>query len=143
MTTLLNSEDIKKLIPHRPPVLMIDKIISLEPGKNIKAVKNISINEDFFRGHFPGNPVMPGTMIAEGMAQAACVLFRKTYPDLDIKTYYLGSFKVRFRNPAFPGDKLILNIETIKMPEIGGVFKISASVENKEIARGEMSFMVK
>lgn len=143
MQTILNVEDIKNLIPHRPPLLMIDRVIALEPGKSIKALKNISVNEDFFRGHFPGYPVMPGNLITEAMAQAACVLFRKTYPNLDIKAYYLGSFKVRFLNPAVPGDILELLVESVKMTSVGGVFKVTASVEEKDVAKGEMSFMVK
>jgi len=143
MSAILEIEEIKSLIPHRPPILLIDRVLDITPGKNIKAIKNISINEEVFRGHFPGNPVMPGTSIVEGMAQVACVLFRKTYPDLVIKTYYLGSLKVRFLNAALPGDSLEFNIESIKMTSVGGVFAVLAVVGEKEIAKGEMSFMVK
>lgn len=143
MNNALNIEEIQKLIPHRPPILMLDRVLDFEPGKNLTAIKNISINEKFFNGHFPGNPIMPGTMIIEAMAQSACILYRKTYPDLNIETYYLGSVKVRFLNPALPGDILKLNVDSIKMTKVGGVFKITAEMDEKEVARGELSFMVK
>ena len=143
MNKVINLDEIKKLIPHRPPILMIDKVLGFEPGKSLNAIKNISIDEEFFKGHFPGRPIMPGVMIIEAMAQSACVLFRLTYPDLEIKAYYLGSLKVRFLNSALPGDVLKINVSSIKMTKVGGVFETTVCLKEKEILKGEMSFMVK
>ena len=85
---MLNIEDIKSLIPHRYPFLMLDRVTEVKEGDYLKAYKNVSINEDYFRGHFPGAPILPGALIIEAMAQAACVLFKKSVPDLAATLFY-------------------------------------------------------
>jgi len=142
---MLNIEEIQNILPQRYPFLMIDRILELEEGKKVVAVKNVSINEDFFGGHFPGNPVMPGALIIEAMAQASIALFYsadKAVSD-NKKLYLLGTVKVRFLNPVFPGDQLKITIEPVKIISTGAIVNALAEVNSKEVARGELSFSVK
>ncbi len=107
--------EIQSLIPHRYPFLLIDRIIELEPLKRIVAIKNVTMNEPFFQGHFPGVPVMPGVLIIEAMAQAGAVLLFKEVPDRENKLMYFAAIEsARFRKPVTPGDQLRLEIEVIK-----------------------------
>ena len=107
--------EIQSLIPHRYPFLLIDRIIELEPLKRIVAIKNVTINEPFFQGHFPGAPVMPGVLIIEAMAQAGAVLLFREVPDRENKLMYFAAIEeARFRKPVTPGDQLRLEIEVIK-----------------------------
>ena len=140
---MITVEEIKKLIPQRYPFLMLDRVIELEEGKSIKAGKNVSVNEAFFNGHFPDKPVFPGALIAEAMAQAACVLLKKSIPDLKATSFYVTNMKIRFFKPVTPGDRLMVNINTVKMTRVGGVFETEALVDDKEVAKGEMTFACK
>jgi 3-hydroxyacyl-[acyl-carrier-protein] dehydratase len=142
---MLDIEKIQKILPQRFPFLMIDRILELEPGKKVVAVKNASINEAFFGGHFPGNPVMPGVLIIESMAQAAIMLFFSEEQAASAKkiSYYLGSVKVRFLNPVFPGDQLKITVEPVKVVSNAGIVNAVAEVAAKEVARGELSFSIK
>jgi 3-hydroxyacyl-[acyl-carrier-protein] dehydratase len=109
--TIMDIKEVMKYLPHRYPFLLIDKVIDLKEGEFITAVKNVTMNEDFFQGHFPGHPVMPGVLIIEAMAQAAALLSYKTegtQPNGNMVTYFIGIDKARFRAPVFPGDQLIL-----------------------------------
>ncbi len=107
--------EIQALIPHRYPFLLIDRIIEIEPLKRIVAIKNVTMNEPFFQGHFPGVPVMPGVLIIEAMAQAGAVLLFKEVPDRENKLMYFAAIEeARFRKPVTPGDQLRLEIEVIK-----------------------------
>lgn len=107
--------EIQSLIPHRYPFLLIDRIVELEPLKRIVAIKNVTMNEPFFQGHFPGAPVMPGVLIIEAMAQAGAVLLFKEVPDRENKLMYFAAIEeARFRKPVTPGDQLRLEIEVIK-----------------------------
>ena len=102
---------ISRILPHRYPFLLVDRVIECVPGKRIEAVKNVTVNEPFFPGHFPGNPVMPGVIILEALAQAAGILAFKTagvVPDENSRFYFVGIDKARFRRPVVPGDRLIL-----------------------------------
>ena len=114
---ILNATDIMRLLPHRFPFLLIDKIIDCTPGESITAIKNVSINEPFFQGHFPGNPVMPGVLIIEAMAQAGCVLSHISLGDVDPKPifYLTGVDDARFRRVVSAGDQLeiVINVERI------------------------------
>jgi len=111
---MLDVNEIMKILPHRPPFLLVDRIIEMEAGKRIVGIKNVSINEPFFPGHFPGHPVMPGVLIIEAMAQVACVLAILS-SDESVRskvTYFGGIDNAKFRKPVFPGDQLRIEIET-------------------------------
>lgn len=142
---MFNIEEIEKILPQRYPFLMIDRVLELEPGKKIVAIKNISYNEEFFSGHFPGKPIMPGVLMIEAMAQAAIVLFYGSQEAGAEKklSYYLGSVKVRFFHPVVPGDQLKIIIEPLKMLSNAGIVKAQALVLDKEVAGGEISFIAK
>ncbi len=111
----LDIREILKLLPHRYPFIMLDRVLELEKGKSITGLKNVSMNEPFFQGHFPGEPVMPGVLMLEGMAQAGTVLAYLSNDDMDGKlVYFAGLEKVRFRRVVRPGDQLIYKLEFIK-----------------------------
>lgn len=137
---VLNELDIRRILPHRYPFLLIDRIVSLEPGKRIEALKNVTANEPFFQGHFPDGPVMPGVLIVEAMAQAAGVLAHETMPDLDPKPlYYLvGVDEARFRRPVYPGDQLSLVLEVEKVRRGMWRYYGSASVAGKSVANARI-----
>lgn len=140
---MLNIEEIKNLIPQRYPFLMLDRVVEIKTGELIRAYKNISANEEYFRGHFPDTPVFPGALTAEAMAQAACVLLKKSIPDLNATLFYVTNIKIRFFRPVAPGDQLHISVKTVKMTRIGGIFETEASVDNDIVAKGEMTFACK
>jgi 3-hydroxyacyl-[acyl-carrier-protein] dehydratase len=142
---MLNIEEIFKILPQRFPFVMIDRILELEPKKRVVAIKNISFNEEFFGGHFPGRPVMPGVLIIEAMAQASIILFYESKVSLKEKDmiYYLGAVKVRFSRPVTPGDQLKLVIEPLKILSNAAIVKAQAFVADTEVASGELSFVAK
>ena len=125
---MLNIEEIKSLIPHRYPFLMLDRVVEIREGESIKAYKNISINEEYFRGHFPDTAILPGALIAEAMAQASCVLFKKSIPDLSATIFYLTSVKIRFLKPVVPGDQLNITVKIVKAAKVGGICVAEAMV---------------
>jgi beta-hydroxyacyl-ACP dehydratase FabZ len=115
----LNYEDITKILPHRYPFLLVDRIIELEPGERVVGIKNVTANEPFFQGHFPGNPIMPGVLIVEAMAQAGGVLARMSMPDAPAQeegntVLFMSMDKVKFRKPVVPGDQLILELKPLR-----------------------------
>ncbi|PAF52437.1 3-hydroxyacyl-ACP dehydratase FabZ [Helicobacter sp. 13S00477-4] len=145
---MMDINNIKKILPHRYPMLLVDRITHLEPNQNIKAYKNITINEEVFLGHFPKQPIYPGVMIVEGMAQAGGVLaFVSTWGD-DIKVaedkivYFMTIDKVKFRIPVTPGDKLEYHLNVIKHK--GSVWQLEgkAFVDEKMVAEAELKAMV-
>jgi beta-hydroxyacyl-ACP dehydratase FabZ len=110
---MMNITEIMKLLPHRYPMLLVDRILEIHE-KRIIGIKNVSANEQFFQGHFPGAPVMPGVLIVEAMAQCAAVLFLRDIEDRDKKLFLFGGVdKARFRKPVIPGDQLILDCEVL------------------------------
>jgi 3-hydroxyacyl-[acyl-carrier-protein] dehydratase len=145
----LTFEEIKALVPQKFPFLMVDRVLSLERGKRIVAIKNITGNEIFFLGHFPNMAVMPGALIIESMAQTAIILFRKsaeeegrTFDD-DRTLFFFGGAKVRFLKPVFPGDQLQIEVTILKAISIGGVVKAMATVDGQRVAQAELSFGAK
>jgi 3-hydroxyacyl-[acyl-carrier-protein] dehydratase len=130
MSTQMDINEILQYLPHRYPFLLIDRVLSVEPGKGIVALKNVTINEPFFPGHYPHHPVMPGVLLVEAMAQAAALLSFKTMDvKLDGKSvyYFAGIDGARFKRPVTPGDQLIIKAAVIR--SMRGVFKFSATVE--------------
>lgn len=111
MKTLLNVNEIMERIPHRFPFLLIDKVIDIEEGKAITTVKNVTMGEEHFQGHFPGHPIMPGVLILEAMAQSAAVLVNYSGDITDKVVYFSTIEKAQFRKPVTPGDQLILKVE--------------------------------
>ncbi|MFH1199118.1 MAG: 3-hydroxyacyl-ACP dehydratase FabZ [Candidatus Omnitrophota bacterium] len=142
---MLNIEEIYKILPQRYPFVMIDRVVSLEPGKKITAIKNVSYNEWFFQGHFPEQPILPGVLIIEAFAQAAIILFaaEKTIESDKKLTYYLGNTKVRFLQPVTPGDQLIITIEPLKVVAHAAIVKAQAKVKELLVAEGEIGFVAK
>ncbi|HEX9706488.1 MAG TPA: 3-hydroxyacyl-ACP dehydratase FabZ [Steroidobacteraceae bacterium] len=128
-------------LPHRYPFLLVDRVIECVPGKRIEAIKNVTVNEPFFSGHFPGRPVMPGVMILEALAQAAGILAFKTagvVPDEKARFYFVGIDGARFRRPVEPGDQLVLKATLERA--IRGIWKFAtvAEVGGKEAASATM-----
>lgn len=131
---------IKKILPHRYPFLLVDKIVLIEPGKRAVGIKNVSINEYFFNGHFPQQPIMPGVLIIEALAQVAGVFMLSQHEHQGKLPYFTGIDKVRFRKPVFPGDQLELTVEIIKIKNNIGKVNGIASVNNRIVASGELMF---
>ena len=126
---MMDIHQILKKLPHRYPFLMIDRVLELEKGKRIKALKNVTINEPFFTGHFPHRPVMPGVLMLEAMAQAAALLvFDATGVELDDKTvyYFAGIDAARFKRPVEPGDQLV--VEVLLERSRAGIFKFNGVI---------------
>lgn len=141
-------EEIKKLLPQKFPFLMVDRVIEIEKGKSIVAIKNISGNEIHFLGHFPNMAVFPGAFILEGMAQTAILLFRKSYEGEESLNdpnvlFFFGAVNSRFFHPVIPGDQLRMEVKVIKAYSTGGMVEGVASVDGKTVAKGELTFGVK
>jgi 3-hydroxyacyl-[acyl-carrier-protein] dehydratase len=137
----LDIDEIRKLLPHRYPFLLIDRVLEIEHGVSIQCLKNVTINEPFFPGHFPHRPVMPGVMILEALAQAAGILAFRTagvVPDEDTRFYFVGIDGARFRRPVVPGDQLILKADIVRIMRGIWKFKTSAEVDGQEVCCAEM-----
>jgi beta-hydroxyacyl-ACP dehydratase FabZ len=134
-----NINDILKLLPHRYPIILIDKVIEIIPFKKIIAIKNVSINEPYFVGHFPNNPIMPGVLQIEAMAQAGAILLLSSIPEPKINTaYLLGVDKARFRQKVLPGDQLIIQAEVLKLIKTFCKLKAEIKVEGTLVAEAEL-----
>jgi 3-hydroxyacyl-[acyl-carrier-protein] dehydratase len=140
----MNSMDIHQILeylPHRYPFLMVDRVVSCVPGKSIVAIKNVTINEPFFGGHFPHHPVMPGVMIIEALAQAAGILsFRTQERKASHQSiyYFVGINNARFKKPVMPGDTLELNVEAVRAARGIAWFSAYARVSEQLVARAEL-----
>jgi beta-hydroxyacyl-ACP dehydratase FabZ len=135
----LQIRDILKSIPHRYPFLLVDRVLELEKGTRIVALKNVTMNEPFFQGHFPGVPVMPGVLIVEAMAQAGAVLFLSDIEDRDSKlVYFTGIDGARFRRAVVPGDQLILRVEVVQLRSRACKMRGEASVDGQLACEAEI-----
>jgi 3-hydroxyacyl-[acyl-carrier-protein] dehydratase len=145
-STSMDIHEILEHLPHRYPFVLIDRVISMELGKEITALKNVTINEPFFPGHFPHHPVMPGVLIVEAMAQAAAVLSFKTMgskPSDDSVYYFAGIDSARFKKPVSPGDQVILNVKIDRI--LKGIWRYIgvARVEGVIVAEAQMMCILK
>lgn len=136
----LDTSMIQRILPHRYPFLLVDKVIDLERDKRAVGVKNVSINESFFQGHFPGRPIMPGVLIIEAMAQTAGVLLLSKEENLGKLAYFLGINNVKFRKPVLPGDQLILEIEVLRLKSKTGQARGIAKVKDDIVCEAELIF---
>ena len=144
--TNMDIHEILDHLPHRYPFVLIDRVLSLDLGKEITAIKNVTINEPFFPGHFPYHPVMPGVLIVEAMAQAAAILSFKTMntkPSEESVYYFAGIDSARFKKPVSPGDQIILNVKIVRI--LKGIWKYSgvATVGNDIVAEASMMCILK
>lgn len=137
---MLTNKEIQRIIPHRYPFLLVDKVIEIDQGKRAVGIKNVTANEPFFQGHFPGNPIMPGVLIVEAMAQvgAVAVLSKEEYKGK--LAVFAGIDKLRFREQVVPGDQLVLEAEMIALKRGIGKARVQATVNGKIAASGELMF---
>lgn len=141
---MIEINEIMKILPHAYPFLLVDRIVEIEPEKRIVGIKNVTYNEPFFPGHFPGRPIMPGVLIVEAMAQTAGVLAFKSMPgeERGKPVYFLGIDNVRFRKPVTPGDQLRLELEITKHRQAIWGFRGKALVDGKLVAEAELLAMM-
>ncbi len=141
---MLEINKILETLPHRYPFLLVDKILEMEPGKRIVGIKNVTINEPFFQGHFPGFPIMPGVLIIEAMAQTWGILVLGLKPEgvKQKNIFFSGIDKAKFRKPVLPGDQIRLELELIKQRGSFWKFKGNAFVEGSLVCEAELSAMI-
>jgi 3-hydroxyacyl-[acyl-carrier-protein] dehydratase len=145
MSVVLNVQQIEKLLPHRYPFLLVDRVIELEPNKRVVAVKCVTANEPFFVGHFPGHPIMPGVLILEALAQAAALMALTTMPEEQRAgkvIYFMAIDGARFRKPVVPGDRLELHCEMLKNKPTIIKVRGEAKVDGQVVAEGEFMAML-
>lgn len=137
----LDIQQIKQYLPHRYPLLLVDRVLTWELGKSITAIKNVTVNEEFFNGHFPHKPVMPGVLTIEALAQTAAILSFMTMnmkPDENSVVYFAGIDNARFKRPVEPGDQLKMDVEILRVTRGIWKYKAVASVEGKVAVEAEL-----
>jgi beta-hydroxyacyl-ACP dehydratase FabZ len=139
----LTIDQIQKIMPHRYPFLLVDRILSLEPGKTVVGIKNVTINEPFFVGHFPSGPIMPAVLIIEAMAQVGGVMLLSMVDDPESKlVYFMGIDKAKFRKPVVPGDQLRFELEMVKLRSKTCKMRGKAYVDDAVVAEAELTSAV-
>lgn len=138
----MNIEEIKEILPHRYPFLLVDRVVEIEEGKSITAYKNVSANEPFFQGHFPERPIMPGVLILEALAQAGAIVVLQKEEYKGKIPLFVGAEKVKWRQQVVPGDRLELRVEMTRLRGRMGVGKATASVEGKKVCEAEIMFAI-
>ena len=139
----MNTTDIMKILPHRYPFLLVDRITEVVEGKSVKGYKNVTMNEPFFQGHFPGQPIMPGVLILEALAQTGGVAVLSMEEFKGKTPLFAGADKVRWRGMVTPGDRLDLECEIVKIKGPIGIWKAKASVSGKKVCEAEIMFAIK
>lgn len=139
---MMDIKEIRKVLPHRYPFLLVDKITEMEEGKRVKGYKNVTINEPFFQGHFPDYPVMPGVLVLEALAQVGAVAVLSMEEFKGKNPLFAGADKVRWRKQVMPGDKLELECEIIKIKGPIGIGKAVATVDGKKACEAEIMFAI-
>jgi len=142
---LWDKEKIKSILPHREPFLFVDEIMEVVGSEKVVAAKYVRPDEFYFKGHFPGRPIMPGVIITEALAQASIVLYYVCKPHIAEKhpDYYLGRVKAEYLAPVFPGDKLIMEVSNVKIMDKAGVVDAVARVKDKTVAKASLVFGIK
>ena len=140
---ILSVTDIQKILPHRPPFLLVDRIIELEPMKRAVGIKNVTMMEPHFRGHFPGNPIMPGVLILEAMAQVGGVAMLYPEENRGMLTLFGAMDNVKFKKPVVPGDQLVMKAELVKMRGYIGKIHAEAFVDDQLAAQADFTFALK
>ncbi|MBN2060643.1 MAG: 3-hydroxyacyl-ACP dehydratase FabZ [Deltaproteobacteria bacterium] len=143
METPLNYQEIIRVLPHRFPFLLVDRVTEMEPFDRIVGIKNVTINEPFFQGHFPGNPIMPGVLIVEAMAQVGGILARlsveKSMEKIeDVAIFFMSIDKVKFRKPVIPGDQLVFEVKPLRTGSKVWKMAGKAFVSQKIVAEAEL-----
>jgi UDP-3-O-[3-hydroxymyristoyl] N-acetylglucosamine deacetylase/3-hydroxyacyl-[acyl-carrier-protein] dehydratase len=138
----MDMEQILKVMPHRPPFLLLDRVIKSDATK-ITAIKNVTINEEYFRGHFPGHPIMPGVLQLEAIAQVAGVLLLKQIEAVNQVAYFMSAENVKWRRPVVPGDTLIIEVEMTKLRGKIGKAKGVCKVGGEIVSEAEVTFMLR
>ncbi|HHW00342.1 MAG TPA: 3-hydroxyacyl-ACP dehydratase FabZ [Clostridiaceae bacterium] len=137
---MLSNIDVQKLLPHRYPFLLVDKVLEVEPGKRVVAVKNVTVNEPFFQGHFPGNPIMPGVLIVEALAQASGIAVAMMEEGKNKLGVFAAIDSMKFKKQIVPGDVLMLEGEIISYRMGVAKAKVKATVDGTLAAEGEIKF---
>lgn len=139
---MIEINEIKTMLPHRYPFLLVDRVLELVPNQRIVTLKNVTVNENYFNGHFPSKPVMPGVLIVESMAQAAGLVMLSKEEHKGKIPYFTGIDKARFRRTVVPGDQLIVEVDVIRLKGNVGKVKAIAKVDNQVAAEAELMFIL-
>jgi 3-hydroxyacyl-[acyl-carrier-protein] dehydratase len=140
---MIDINEIMQLLPHRYPFLLVDRVLEFEPSKRVVGIKNVTLNEPFFVGHFPGKPIMPGVLIVEAMAQTGGILAFKSFPEMKGSVLFIGIDNARFRRPVIPGDQLKMVVNVVKHKKEIWVFEGKTYVGDELVAEAKIMAMLR